>query len=82
MTYRIPRPKRIAIQQFVAAHEDCRAIIGERWRALTVYVLGNDYSTSKRILIARPRTDEAAREVFDHVNRFVRGLELQKRVSP
>jgi hypothetical protein len=67
----IPREKRLAIQRFVNEHEQCRVILGEVWRAHTVYVVGYDHATSQRLLVGRPRTPEAARELLSRVQTFV-----------
>ena len=67
----IPREKRLAIQRFVDTHEQCRVILGEVWRAHTVYVVGYGPATSKRLLVGRPRTPEAASELRSNVETFV-----------
>lgn len=71
----IPREKRLAIQRFVSEHEQCRVILGEVWRAHTVYVVGNGRRTSQRILVGRPRTPENAVDLRDRVATFVSVLQ-------
>jgi len=71
----LPRKKRVAIQRFVTDHTDCRVILGEVWRAHTVYVVGWSYATSERLLVGRPRTEEATRELRDRVATYVSVLQ-------
>ena len=74
----IPREKRLAIQRFVNEHQECRVILGERWRAHTVYVVGWGGATSQRLLIGRPRTPEAAAQLRSSVETFVSVLNQKK----
>ena len=77
----LPRKKRLAIQEFVAKHEDCRVVFGPMWRAWSVVVMGFDFSTSKHLLIGRPRTQEAANGLLNRASRMVTALEQCKAVE-
>jgi hypothetical protein len=77
----IPREKRLAIQKFVAEHEDCRVIFGPTWRAWSVIVIGLDVRTNEQLLIGRPRTQEAANNLLSSASRMVSALERGKAVE-